>query len=400
MVRRLGTDAGDLHPVDRDGRRALPPEGRGAVDQGGGAVDHPPDAAGRPGDPGPVRLRQARLAAERQRVVDRRDQQPLPRRHRRDFAAAPDPLDAHHRDGGRLLVEPLPRAAQPEGVPRAHPAARSRDERHVCGRGPDPLLHLLRDRAAPDVLHDRRVGRPQPRVRVDQVLPLHAVRLGVDAVELPGDLLPQQGADVRHRAIVRAPRGRHRPRHADPALCRALPRVRDQGADVSVPHVVARCAHRGSHGGFGAAGRHPPEARDLRLHPHRPPAPARSRAGVGTVDRVVGGDRDHLRRPVLSRADRHETIDRVLLDRAHGLRDARHRDAHGLRDQRRRLRHGGAWPHHRHALLRGRVRAGALRHPRAEPPRRHAHPGAPPRLDPRLLRHGLPRPPRARRVLG
>ena len=63
-------------------------------------------------------------------------------------------------------------------------------ERHVRRPGPHPLLHLLRDRAAPDVLHDRRVGRSQPRVRVDQVLPVHAVRLGADAAELPGAVLP------------------------------------------------------------------------------------------------------------------------------------------------------------------------------------------------------------------
>ena len=33
-------------------------------------------------------------------------------------------------------------------------------------------------------------GGPEPRVRVDQVLPLHAVRLGADAAELPGAVLP------------------------------------------------------------------------------------------------------------------------------------------------------------------------------------------------------------------
>ena len=90
-----------------------------------------------------------------------------------------------------LLVEPLPRAAQPEGVPRADPPPRGRDERHVPRRGPDPLLHVLRGRAAPDVLHDRRLGRAEPRVRVDQVLPVHAVRLRVDAAGLPGALLPR-----------------------------------------------------------------------------------------------------------------------------------------------------------------------------------------------------------------
>ncbi len=36
------------------------------------------------------------------------------------------PVDVHHRAVRHLLVEPLPRAAQPEGVPRADPAARGR----------------------------------------------------------------------------------------------------------------------------------------------------------------------------------------------------------------------------------------------------------------------------------
>ena len=40
------------------------------------------------------------------------------------------------------------------------------------------------------------------------------------------------------------------------------------------------------------------------------------------------------------------------------------------------LRHGRPRPHHRHALLRRRLDAGALRHPRDEPARRPAHAGA------------------------
>ena len=53
----------------------------------------------------------------------------------------------------------------------------------------------------------------------------------------------------------------HRPQHAGPAVRGPVPRVRDQGAHVAVPHVAARRAHRGAHRGFGAAGRDPPEAR-------------------------------------------------------------------------------------------------------------------------------------------
>ena len=221
-------------------------------------------------DPGRLRLRpEAGLAVQRQRAVDRRDPQPLPPRHRRDLAPAAGAVDVHHRGVRHLLVEPLPRAAQPEGVPRARPAARGRHERHVRRPGPHPLLHLLRDRAAPDVLHDRRVGRSEPRVRVDQVLPVHAVRLGDDAAVVPGAVLPVEGAHLRHgRALAAARRG-HRPQHAGAAVRRALPRLRDQGADVPVPHVAARRAHRGADRRFGAAGRDPPEARCVRVHPHR-----------------------------------------------------------------------------------------------------------------------------------
>ena len=34
-----------------------------------------------------------------------------------------------------------------------------------------------------------------------------------------------------------------------------VPRLRDQGADVPVPHVAARCAYRGTDGRLGAPGR-------------------------------------------------------------------------------------------------------------------------------------------------
>ena len=40
-----------------------------------------------------------------------------------------------------------------------------------------------------------------------------------------------------------------------PDLRRAVPRLRDQGADVPVPHVAARRAHRGADRRLGAPGR-------------------------------------------------------------------------------------------------------------------------------------------------
>ena len=91
--------------------------------------------------------------------------------------------------------------------------------------------------------------------------------------------------------------------HADPDLRRAVPRVRDQGADVPVPHVAARRAHRSAHRRLGAAGGHPAEARDVRFHPDRAADPARSREELGALDRPPRGDRHHLRRRWLPRPD-------------------------------------------------------------------------------------------------
>ena len=105
----------------------------------------------------------------------------------------------------------FPEPHNPKAFLALHSDPRDRHERHVHRPGPDPVLRVLRDRAAPDVLHDRRVGRSQPRVRVDQVLPLHAVRLCVDAAELPGALLqgrrlaahPRRTAQLRHGVVGR-----------------------------------------------------------------------------------------------------------------------------------------------------------------------------------------------------
>ena len=94
-------------------------------------------------------------------------------------------------------------------------------------------------------------------------------------------------------------------RHTDPdaGVRRPVPRLRDQGADVPVPHVAARRAHRSADGRLGAPGRDPAEARHLRLHPHRAADPARGGRGLGAVDRAPRGHRHHLRRALLSRAD-------------------------------------------------------------------------------------------------
>ena len=176
-----------------------------------------------------------------ERAVDQGHPQPVPAGHRRDLAAAADPLDAHRDRLHRLLVGSLPRAAQPEGVPRARAAARGRAERHVRRPGPDPLLHLLRARPAADVLHDRCLGRAEPRVRVDQVLPVHPVRLGADARRASWRCSSCRSARRSTWSALEQLRAvRDLARHADARVRRALPRLRDQGADVPVPHVAAR----------------------------------------------------------------------------------------------------------------------------------------------------------------
>ncbi len=71
-----------------------------------------------------------------------------------------------------------------------------------------------------------------------------------------------------------------------------------------------------------------------------------------------------------------------------------------VRHQRRDVRHGRPRPHHRHALLRRRLGEAPLPHARDQAALGHAHPGATPRLDHGLRRHGLARSARAGRVLG
>ena len=286
LVRRLGADPGGLHPRRRRGDRAAHPDGRrkSAIKVVALLTTLATLGVGI-GDPRRLRLRPAGAL---QFSVNKPWIDVINSRYHIGIDGISLPLlvavDVHHGAVRHLLVEPLPRAAQPEGVPRARSSSsRSGMNGTFVAAGPHPLLHLLRDRAAPDVLHDRRVGRPEPRVRVDQVLPVHAVRLGADAAELPGAVLPVEASHTFDMVAARA-------RCTAPASCtstqllifaRAVPRLRDQGADVPVPHVAARRAHRGADRRLGAAGRDPAEARHVRLHPHRAPDPARSGAERG-----------------------------------------------------------------------------------------------------------------------
>ena len=68
-----------------------------------------------------------------------------------------------------------------------------------CALDGAAVLRLLRSDADPDVPHHRRLGRPEPRLRGVQVLPLHAARLAADAgrADLPLQHVGRQLRDPR-----------------------------------------------------------------------------------------------------------------------------------------------------------------------------------------------------------
>jgi hypothetical protein len=112
-----------------------------------------------------------------------------------------------------------------------------------------------------DVHHHRHLGRTEPRLRGNQVLPLHAARLAADA----------GGPDL---AVPRERRQLQHPRLAPDAIGMApqilifiafLVVLRGQGADVAGAYLVAGCPRRGAHRRFGGAGGDRAEARRLRF---------------------------------------------------------------------------------------------------------------------------------------
>ena len=72
-------------------------------------------------------------------------------------------------------------APRREALPGLAAAARGRRDGQLPQPRPVPVLRLLRDRPRADVLPHRRLGLRQPRLRGDEVLPVHDVRLGVHA---------------------------------------------------------------------------------------------------------------------------------------------------------------------------------------------------------------------------
>ena len=101
-------------------------------------------------------------------------------------------------------------------------------------------------------------------------------------VHLPGGAHGTLGRRVRHPDADRVRGdGRLRRHLRAPRLRRVLPRLRDQGPDVPVPHLAARRPRRGAHRGLGDPGRRPAQAGRLRLHPVRAAAVPRGGPHAG-----------------------------------------------------------------------------------------------------------------------
>ena len=246
----------------------------------------------------------------------------LPRRRRPQHAADPaDDDDGVHR--GAVVVDRDHRAG--EGVLHLPAGAADRHARRLHVARLPAVLPVLGSDAGADVFPDRHLGQRQPALLGDQVLPLHAGRQRRDAAGHPGALLLQPHADrrvhVRRHAVPQAG-GAVRP--AVVGLPRVLPRLRDQGADVPVPHLAARRAHRCADGRLGDSGGRPPEDGHLRLPALQPADPARRVAALRADDGAAVDHRHRLRRAGRAGAEGLEAAGRLLVGQPHGDGDARH----------------------------------------------------------------------------
>ena len=127
------------------------------------------------------RLRQLNggFPVRREDAVDPGIRRVLRARRRRHRAAADHPHHADHRACARGGVDGH-RAASRAVLRRLPDHGRS-DDRRVQRHGRAAVLLLLGSDADPDVPHHRNLGWPAPRVRDDQVLPVHVPRLRLHA---------------------------------------------------------------------------------------------------------------------------------------------------------------------------------------------------------------------------
>ena len=254
----------------------------------------------------------------------------VPRGHRRHLARHGA---AHHgphaaQRAGELALHHHPRAR----VLRPHAHAADRPGRGVHRARHVPVLRLLRAHADSDVLHHRDLGRNQPAVRRHQVLRLHDDRLAPDA---RGDRRPRVEGAERHRpavVLLRPPAGARERRRLRRALAVRGVRagLRDQGADLPVPHLAARRPRRGADRRQRAAGGRHAQDRDLRLPPLRQSVLPRGgvQSGGQRPDDHPRGHRDHLRGAGGDGAAGHQEARGLLFGEPSRLRDAGHLGRH------------------------------------------------------------------------
>ena len=188
-------------------------------------------------------------------------------------------------------------ASRPAFVRGVAAAARGGLPRQLRLPRPGVLLPLLRADPGARLLHHRRVGIRPPGLCRHQVLRLHLHRLGLPVGRHPGHRLPPPVAD--RGAHLRAARPHAHPpvgHRGRPPLSRLHRRLRRQGADLPVPHLVAGRLRRGAQRRRRPAGCGDGQARHLRDGPVRPqPVPA-GHQDPGAAAAHPGGDRDPLRR--------------------------------------------------------------------------------------------------------
>src|SRR5439155_7682433 len=239
---------------------------------------------------------------------------------------------------------------------------------------------VLRGDLGPDVPDHRRVGEREPRLRRDQVLPVHDGRVGFLAGRHPlpvCTIRPAGAADVRSPAAHAGGRGASGPDGAL-ALPRVLRRVRGEGTALPLTHLAPGrspgSADRWlrSPRGCPAEGRH---VRTASVQPQHVPASLHVLRHVRLEPR---GDRDHLRRPVRVDPDRSQAARGVLERVAPGIRRAGHLRVHATGGDRRRAPDGQSRPRDRRPVPAGRhglrtnAHARARGHGRAR--QRHARP--------------------------
>ncbi len=120
------------------------------------------------------RQRHAEHAVRREHALDRGLEHQLQARRRRDQHPVRGADHAPHDDLHHGLLDGHPGPGQ--GVHDRDAVPGGGDHRRVRVPRPVPVLHLLGSHADPHVPPDRRLGRPEPAVRGDQVLSVHPRR--------------------------------------------------------------------------------------------------------------------------------------------------------------------------------------------------------------------------------